>query len=213
MSSRKRIQIYQSAKLKIDSFSAFMKIREELQKDQVYRYMFINAIRKVCFIIKVSKVVIDYSRDKHIFVFKECKESKLFKKFLRKWDDNFTCDEYFEEEEFEEENPSEDSWKPFDEEVMMSLQQKSPIKYQRKSKSYIDMDLDFQRLKTQIKSLENSLNTPTFLRKKKSFKSDKAKKLRFDEKRKQHKKANVKKLLTFKFLILTTFNRKTPELE
>ena len=76
MASRKRIQIYQSAKLKIDSFSAFMKIREELQKDQVYRYMFINAIRKVCFIIKVSKVVIDYSRDKHIFVFKECKESK-----------------------------------------------------------------------------------------------------------------------------------------
>ena len=185
-----------------------MNIRAELQKDQVYRYMFIIAIRKVCLGIRVSKVLIDYSRDKHIFVFKECKESKLFKKFLKKWNDNFTCEEYFENEEFEDEDPSEDNYKPFDEEVMMHLQRKSSIKYQRKSKSYVDMDLDFQRLKTQIKSLENSLNTPTFLRKKKSFKYDKAKKLRFNEKQKKHKKANVKKLLTFKFLILTTFNSK-----
>ena len=211
--SRRRLQKYQSAKLKIDSFNAFMNIRAVLQKDQVYRYMFIIAIRKVCLMIRVSRVLIDYSRDKHIFVFKECKESKLFKKFLRKWDDNFTYEEYFEDEEFEDEDPSENNYKSFDEEVMMNLQRKSSIKYQKKSKSYVDMDLDFQRLKTQIKSLENSLNTPTLLRKKKSFKFDKAKKLRFNEKEKKQKKASVKKLLTFKFLILTTFNAKTSALE
>ena len=38
---------------------------------------------------RVVSVMVEYLRDKNIFIFYPCKESRMFKSFLRKWDESF----------------------------------------------------------------------------------------------------------------------------
>ena len=98
----KRIETYKAAKTKINSLSAFLDIRNELQKEKIFRYMFIISIRKISLMIRVSRIFLDYHRDKNVFVFRECKESIFFKRFLSKWEDIWFEPIPYEEEDEEE---------------------------------------------------------------------------------------------------------------
>ena len=43
--------------------------------------------------LDIAKVLWECQRERHIFIFRDCSESRMYKRFLKKWDEN-----YFEED-------------------------------------------------------------------------------------------------------------------
>ena len=82
----------------------------------------------------------------------------------------------------------------------------------KKFRSYIDIENDFQHLKSEITHMKSSMNSVSFLRKKKSFSNCKASK-QIGSIHIERPKASVKKLLSFKYLILTTFDKNITSVE
>ena len=43
--------------------------------------------------LDIAKMLWECQRERHIFIFRDCSESRMYKRFLKKWDEN-----YFEED-------------------------------------------------------------------------------------------------------------------
>ena len=149
--------------------------------------------------IRVVNVLKDYQKDKHIFYFPVCDESKMYKQFLQKWSDNFAEEEPEEIVEEVKIEKSRVTFLPIDDITKFEQKSKSP---HRKNKTYAEYEKDFQRLKLKVKNLENSLTSSTLLRRKKSFK---------EKPRETVTKSatDLKKLQTFKYLVLSTITSNT----
>ena len=80
---------------------------------------------------------------------------------------------------------------------------RTPRIHNKKSGSYIDIENDYKRLITHRKSLECSLNSTTFLRKKKTFKKCG---IGRNVDPKKTVQMHTKKLITLKYLLLSTFS-------
>ena len=131
---------YLVAKVKIKSLKAFHDIRYEVQQDNVVRYHFIFSIRKIIMSAKVVNVLAKYQNDKKVFSFKACRESEMYKMFLRKWDDRF--DKESEESEICEEEPAGER-----NTGGAAISEMQTGMEDRTIKSYVNLESDFRKIR------------------------------------------------------------------
>ena len=141
---------YLMAKLKINTFKAFSDIRTELQRDNVVKYLLIFSIKKIMTYFRVVKVLVQYQNDKNIFFFKDCKESQMYKMFLRKWDDHFDTTATISSEGVEEE-PEEFINRNSQVTEISERQNRIPP---RKTQSYVDLESDFRTIRRSFNIFE-----------------------------------------------------------
>ena len=88
---------------------------------------------------KAVKVLAQYQNDKKIFSFKACKESEMYKMFLRKWEDRFdkesAVSELSEEEQSREKNT-----------VVTPLTMETRLA-DRRIQSYVNLESDFRKIR------------------------------------------------------------------
>ena len=88
---------------------------------------------------KAVKVLAQYQNDKKIFSFKACKESEMYKMFLRKWEDRFdkesVVSELSEEEQSREKNT-----------VVTPLTMETRLA-DRRIQSYVNLESDFRKIR------------------------------------------------------------------
>ena len=39
--------------------------------------------------LDIAKMLWECQRERHIFIFRDCSESRMYKRFLKKWDENY----------------------------------------------------------------------------------------------------------------------------
>ena len=122
----------------------------------------------------------------------------MYKQFVKMWAENFQEEEIIEPVEEKPIEKSKVTFLPLED--FTKLERKTRVSH-RKSRTYVDYEKDFARLKVKVKTLENSLTSSTFLRRKKSFK-EKTKQVNVGS-------TNIKKLQTFKYLVLSTITSNT----
>ena len=139
-----------------------------------------------------------------------------FPSILQHCQTSLTClfEELLEQEQSEARSPSaRTSWLSLEDITLLRGRQGDWSEGSRKKfRSYIDIENDFQHLKSEITHMKSSMNSVSFLRKKKSFSNCKASK-QIGSIHIERPKASVKKLLSFKYLILTTFDKNITSVE
>ena len=89
---------------------------------------------------KVVKVFAQYQNDQKVFSFKACKDSEMYKMFLRKWDDRF--DKESEESELSEEELA------LERSAGVTAVGKMKTRMEeRKIQSYVNLEADFRKIR------------------------------------------------------------------
>ena len=172
-----------------------------------------SEVSKVCLMLRVSRVcdflnnffnhisfkaLWESQKETHCFKFKESTESKMFKQFLKNWDDTF-------HEDLKENKKRFSSCSSLITWDNISLLRE--IRNDSRSQSYMEMENNVQDLKTQINTLTSSVNPFTLLRRKKTFKQRSI--LGKDWKMQSYvetPKTRTKRFLTFNNFIMTKYN-------
>ena len=161
--------------------------------------------------IVLFKVFWECQKETHCFKFKESIESKMFKQFLKNWDDTFHEELVENQKRLSKRGKLSSSGLSL-KNTLDDITLLRKIRNGSKSQSYMEINNNFQDNKTQINTLKSSVSQITFIRQSDTFtrrlgKNWKRKsQIETKDKDKPISKTNAAKFPTFKSFLMTRYN-------
>ena len=89
--------------LKIGSIKAFLDNQQNSGISvNYYQCFFVLAVQRLCVIVRIIQALKQCAPDPNIFIFEESEESRLYRRFLNRWDNSWVKEETEEEKKIQE---------------------------------------------------------------------------------------------------------------